>query len=120
MFSNAADAFAAYRFSIAWSRIFPEGNGKINIAGLDFYDRLVDNLLPSGIEPFITLYHWDLPQALQEQGGWVNRDTAGYFADYAAAVVRRLGDRVQHWITINEPWVAANRGYISRQARARS
>jgi beta-glucosidase len=102
----------AYRFSISWARIFPEGHGRINEAGLKFYDRLIDALVASGIQPFITLYHWDLPQALQDKGGWVNRETAGYFADYAACVVRRYSDRVKHWITINEPWVAANHGYI--------
>jgi beta-glucosidase len=100
----------AYRFSIAWSRIFPQGKGEINWRGVDFYDRLVDSLLELGIEPYTTLYHWDLPQALQDNGGWAVRDTAGYFADYAAAIVRRLGDRVKHWITLNEPWVAAHLG----------
>jgi beta-glucosidase len=102
----------AYRFSLAWSRIFPQGKGAVNERGLDFYDRLVDNMLAQRIEPYITLYHWDLPQALQDQGGWANRDTAGYFADYAAAVARRLGDRVTKWITINEPWVATVQGHV--------
>ena len=102
----------AYRLSIAWSRIFPQGKGMVNWRGLDFYDKLVENLLELGIQPYITLYHWDLPQALQDMGGWANRDTAGYFADYSAAVVRRLGDRVKHWITLNEPWVAAHVGNI--------
>lgn len=99
----------AYRFSIAWTRILPNGRGAVNQRGLDFYSRLVDELLAANITPYITLYHWDLPQALD--GGWLNRDTAGYFADYAAIVVRRLGDRVQNWITLNEPWVAAFIGY---------
>jgi beta-glucosidase len=102
----------AYRFSIAWSRIFPEGIGKVNKAGLDFYERLVDALLEKGIEPFPTLYHWDLPQALQDRGGWPNRDTAYYFADYAKIVAARLADRVTNWITHNEPLVVANSGHF--------
>jgi beta-glucosidase len=97
----------AYRFSIAWPRVFPLGNGALNPAGLDFYDRLVDGLLARNIQPWVTLYHWDLPQALQDEGGWANRQTAGYFAEYTRAVVHRLGDRVQHWITLNEPFVSA-------------
>lgn len=101
----------AYRFSIAWPRIIPEGTGPVNPAGLDFYDRLVDALLNKGIKPFVTLYHWDLPQALQDAGGWPNRDLVGYFADYATVVARSLGDRVHHWITFNEPWVFAFLGY---------
>ncbi len=101
----------AYRFSIAWPRILPTGKGKVNASGLDFYDRLVDTLLSANIEPFITLYHWDLPQALQDAvGGWGSRETAYAFADYAEVVSRRLGDRVQHWITLNEPAVAAFMG----------
>ncbi|HEY9683345.1 MAG TPA: GH1 family beta-glucosidase [Oculatellaceae cyanobacterium] len=102
----------AYRFSISWPRIFPNGHGQINPKGLEFYDRLVDEMMQRGIEPYITLYHWDLPQALQEKGGWANRDTAGYFADYSAAVVKRLGDRVSHWITLNEPWASAHCGNV--------
>jgi beta-glucosidase len=101
----------AYRFSISWPRIFPKGKGPLNAKGLDFYDRLVDELLAAGISPFATLYHWDLPQALQDEGGWALRDTAYRFADYAAAVAKRLGDRVTSWITHNEPWVAAWVGY---------
>lgn len=97
----------AYRFSIAWPRIVPAGTGAVNSAGLDFYDGLVDSLLGAEITPFVTLYHWDLPQALQDKGGWTNRDTAYAFADYAAAVLARLGDRVRFWMTHNEPWVAA-------------
>lgn len=96
-----------YRFSISWPRVLPSGRGKVNAPGLDFYDRLVDGLLEAGIRPFITLYHWDLPQALQDLGGWANRDVAFYFADYAALIGRRLGDRVKDWITHNEPWVVA-------------
>ena len=101
----------AYRFSISWPRVIPEGKGKINQAGLDFYDRLVDELLQAGIKPFITLYHWDMPQALQGEGGWGNRDIVGYFADYVALVAQRLKDRVCHWITHNESWVVAFLGY---------
>ena len=103
----------AYRFSIAWSRIFPQGKGQINQRGLNFYERLVDELLDSGIEPFVTLYHWDLPQALQEKGGWVNKDTIGYFKDYAEEVSKKLGDRVHFWITHNEPWVVSFLGHHS-------
>ncbi len=97
----------AYRFSIAWARILPEGCGEVNEAGLDFYDNLVDALLEAGIRPFATLYHWDLPQALQDEGGWENRDTVDAFKEYADVVSKRLGDRVKDWITHNEPWVAA-------------
>jgi beta-glucosidase len=101
----------AYRFSIAWPRIVPQGRGEVNIAGLDFYDRLVDTLLRKDIRPFATLYHWDLPSPLQQKGGWVNRDTAFAFADYVELVARRLGDRVAGWITLNEPWCSAYLGY---------
>lgn len=101
----------AYRFSIAWPRVVPAGRGAVNRAGLDFYDALVDGLLAAGIEPFPTLYHWDLPQALQERGGWGARDTAAAFVDYAAAVAHRLGDRVRRWTTHNEPWCAATLGH---------
>ena len=101
----------AYRFSVSWPRIQPDGRGPANRAGLGYYSRLVDGLLERGITPVVTLYHWDLPQALQEAGGWAARDTAGRFAEYAAAVAGALGDRVRRWITLNEPWVAANQGY---------
>ena len=94
----------AYRFSIAWPRILPEGTGTVNQAGLDFYDRLVDGLLEAGITPFATLYHWDLPQVLQDEGGWANRASVAAFTNYADIVSRRLGDRVKNWITHNEPW----------------
>lgn len=102
----------ASRFSIAWPRIFPSGRGPINPKGLDFYSRLVDELLARGIQPFPTLYHWDLPQALEEAGGWPNRDTAYRFRDYAAAVIDHLGDRVTHWMIFNEPWVFCILGYL--------
>jgi beta-glucosidase len=101
----------AYRFSIAWPRILPDGTGLVNQAGLDFYDRLVDTLLAKGVEPFPTLYHWDLPSPLQRNGGWVDRATAYAFADFAEIVSRRLGDRITHWTTLNEPWVHAYLGY---------
>jgi beta-glucosidase len=101
----------AYRFSIAWPRILPQGTGTVNERGLDFYDRLVDLLLARGITPLVTLYHWDLPLALHEQKGWLNRDTACAFADYAEVVTRRLGDRVDWWTTLNEPWCSAYLGY---------
>jgi beta-glucosidase len=102
----------AYRFSIAWSRILPGGRGKLNEAGLDFYERLVDKLLANGIAPFVTLYHWDLPQHLEDRGGWRNRDTAGFFSDYVQILSRRLGDRVGHWITLNEPHIAVFEGHV--------
>lgn len=101
----------AYRFSIAWPRVLPEGTGAVNTQGLDFYDRLVDTLLAYGITPLVTLYHWDLPLALHERGGWLSRDTAFAFAEYAEVVARRLGDRVEWWLTHNEPWCAAFLGY---------
>lgn len=103
----------AYRFSIAWPRIFPNGTGAVNPAGLAFYDRLVDCLLAKGIEPVATLYHWDLPLALHERGGWQNRDTAYAFAVYAETVARSLGDRVRWWVTQNEPWCSAYLGYVA-------
>jgi len=102
-----------YRFSIAWPRVIPGGRGAVNVRGLDFYDRLVDGLLASGVQPFPTLYHWDLPQALEDGGGWTVRSTAEAMADYAGVVVERLGDRVQNWTTINEPFVVANHGYLT-------
>jgi beta-glucosidase len=102
----------AYRFSIAWARVLPEGIGRINPAGLDFYDRLVDVLLEKGIEPLATLYHWDLPAALDDRGGWLNRDIADWFADYAEAMFRKLDGRVKRWATLNEPWVITDGGYL--------
>ncbi len=102
---------SAYRFSTAWPRILPEGKGQINQAGLAFYDRLVDALLAAGISPWLCFYHWDLPQALQDLGGWQNRDIADWFADYAMIVHRRLGDRVRHYATFNEPNVISVLGH---------
>jgi beta-glucosidase len=102
---------SAYRLSVAWPRIQPEGRGKPNAKGLEFYDRLLDGVLAADIEPWICLYHWDLPQDLEYRGGWQNRDTALWFADYAAIAVRRLGDRVKHWATFNEPSIASVKGY---------
>jgi beta-glucosidase len=101
----------AFRFSIAWPRVLPTGRGPVNEAGLDFYDRLVDELLANEIEPFVTLFHWDTPQALEDEGGWPARATAEAFVEYAETVSGRLGDRVHHWITHNEPWVHAWIGY---------
>lgn len=103
----------AYRFSVSWPRVIPNGRGKINVQGLDFYDHLVDSLCAANLEPFLTLYHWDLPQALQDSGGWETRDTAHAFADYAALMVKRLGDRVKFWATFNEPAVVAFLGNLS-------
>ena len=102
----------AYRFSISWSRVLPHGRGAVNAAGLAFYDRLVDMLLQHGIEPMATLYHWDLPAALDDQGGWLNADIAGWFADYASILFRKLDDRVKLWVTLNEPWVVTDGGYL--------
>jgi beta-glucosidase len=101
----------AYRFSIAWPRIIPTGTGQVNQKGLDFYRRLVDELLKANITPFVTLYHWDLPQALQDRGGWMNPHSPAWFGDYTEVVTKALGDRVQHWITHNEPWVATFLGH---------
>lgn len=120
---------SAYRFSVAWPRVQPRGRGAVNPAGLDFYDRLVDGLLEAGIEPWLTLYHWDLPQALDDLGGWTNRDCAGWFADYAAIVASRFGDRVKRFATFNEfsvftlfgyaiPWAAP--GVTDRAAHLRA
>jgi beta-glucosidase len=101
----------AFRFSVAWPRVLPEGRGRVNARGLDFYDRLVDALLAAGIRPFVNLYHWDLPQALEDAGGWPERATAEAFAEYAEIVGRRLGDRVRDWMTHNEPYCTAWLGY---------
>ena len=101
----------AYRFSISWSRVLPEGRGRPNAAGFDFYDRLVDEVVAAGVTPFATLFHWDLPQALQDRGGFANRDVAGWFSDYAVETADRLGDRVKYWIMLNEPSVYACLGH---------
>ncbi|GHC95779.1 hypothetical protein GCM10010313_01240 [Streptomyces violarus] len=107
----------SYRFSIAWPRIVPDGSGPVNPKGLDFHSRLVDELLAAGIEPTATLYHWDLPQALEDRGGWRVRETAERFSEYASVVGAHLGDRVPRWITLNEPWCSAFLGYsVGRHA----
>ena len=103
----------AYRLSISWSRIFPEGKGRVNQRGVDFYSRLIDTLLDSDITPNVTLYHWDLPAALDDRGGWLNRDIASWFGDYAETMFAALGDRVPMWSTINEPFVVMDGGYMS-------
>jgi len=102
-----------YRFSLAWPRLQPDGRGTLNESGVDFYSRLVDALLAKNIQPWVTLYHWDLPQVLQDAGGWPERDTAERFAEYAVAVYERLHDRVTHWTTLNEPWVSAFIGHAT-------
>jgi beta-glucosidase len=102
----------AYRFSISWSRVLPQGRGTVNARGLDHYDRLVDTLLANGISPAPTLFHWDLPAALDDLGGWLNPDIAHWFADYASILFRRLDDRVAMWATLNEPWVVTDGGYL--------
>ena len=102
----------AYRFSVSWSRVLPLGTDDVNPKGLDFYSRLVDGLLAAGVQPLVTLYHWDLPSALQQRGGWLNADSAHWFGDYAELMFRALGDRVSLWITLNEPWVVCDAGYM--------
>ena len=102
----------SYRFSINWARVLPEGTGKINPGGLDFYSRLVDTLLEHGIQPNATLFHWDLPAALDDRGGWLNRDSAHWFAEYAEVMFKALDDRVPFWSTLNEPWVVTDGGYL--------
>src|ERR1700687_5295183 len=102
----------AYRFSVSWSRVLPQGRGQVNSRGLDFYRRLVDELVASGIRPLISLYHWDLPAALDDRGGWLNRDSAEWFADYAQVMFDALDDRVEMWTTLNEPWVGVDGGYL--------
>ena len=100
-----------YRFSIAWTRLLPDGSGRVNPKGFDYYDRLVDRLLEAGIVPNATLYHWDFPQALMDKGGWPNRDSVQWFTEYARVAFERLGDRVKMWATFNEPWCVAFLGY---------
>ncbi|MGR8933458.1 MAG: GH1 family beta-glucosidase [Gammaproteobacteria bacterium] len=102
----------AYRFSISWPRVMPRGCGGCNDKGLDFYDRLIDSLLTAGIEPWVCLYHWDFPQALADKGGWINRDSVGWFADYTMLVARRYGDRVKRWATFNEQSVSTLFGFV--------
>jgi beta-glucosidase len=102
----------AYRFSVSWPRVLPEGIGPVNPAGIDFYSRLVDTLLEHGIRPMVTLYHWDLPAALENRGGWVAPEVAAWFAEYAQVMFRSLGDRARMWATINEPWVVMDHGYV--------
>ena len=102
----------AYRFSVAWGRVLPQGAGQVNEAGLAFYDRLVETLIAHGIEPLCTLYHWDMPAALDDRGGWLNRDSATWFADYARVMFERLDGRVRKWVTLNEPWVVTDGGYL--------
>jgi beta-glucosidase len=101
----------AYRFSISWPRVMPGGSGELSASGVDFYDQLIDGLLARGIEPVVTLYHWDLPSELEHQGGWTNRETAVRFADYADAMAQKFADRVARWATLNEPWCPAFLGY---------
>jgi beta-glucosidase len=103
----------AYRFSLSWSRIFPGGTGKVNQKGLDFYRRLLNALCDAGIQPYPTLFHWDIPAALDERGGWTNRDCAHWFADYAQTVFSALGELATHWTTLNEPWVVADAGFLN-------
>jgi beta-glucosidase len=102
----------AYRFSISWPRIFPTGRKKINERGIDFYDRLIDELLKNGIIPFVTIYHWDLPASLQDLGGWANKDIVNWFTDYANLLYEKYGDRIKNWITLNEPWITAFTGHM--------
>ena len=102
----------AYRFSISWSRVLPDGTGRVNEPGLDFYRRLVDELRKNGIRPMATLYHWDLPAALDDRGGWLNRDIADWFAEYASVMYRALDGGVEWWATLNEPWVVTDGGYL--------
>jgi beta-glucosidase len=102
----------SYRFSVNWARVLPEGTGRVNVQGLDFYSRLVDELLEHGIAPNVTLFHWDLPAALDDRGGWLNRDSAHWFAEYAQTLFKALDDRVPQWTTLNEPWVVVDGGYL--------
>lgn len=104
--------FTASRISISWPRILPQGRGTVNQKGLDYYNRVIDEFLRHGIKPFVTLYHWDLPQALEDAQGWRNRDTAEYLRDYVALVADHLGDRVKHWIVLNEPWMFTMLGHF--------
>ncbi|HWN71682.1 MAG TPA: GH1 family beta-glucosidase, partial [Haliangium sp.] len=102
----------AYRFSVSWSRVLPAGTGQVNQGGLDFYRRLVEALRENGIRPVVTLFHWDLPAALDDRGGWLNRDVSDWFADYARVAYRALDGAVEEWATLNEPWVVTDGGYL--------
>lgn len=102
-----------YRFSVSWTRIFPNGEGEVNLAGIKFYSDLIDELLAAGIKPLLTIYHWDLPQALQDRGGWLNPDSVKWYVNYAETLFRAYGDRVKDWITFNEPFVFTDFGYVT-------
>ena len=102
-----------YRFSISWPRVIPQGTGTINRKGLEFYDRLIDELLAAGITPYVTLFHWDYPYELYRRGGWLNQDSSNWFAEYAKVIVEKFSDRVKHWMTLNEPQVFIGLGYQS-------
>ena len=101
-----------YRFSISWSRILPDGTGNVNIKGIDFYNRLIDCCLEAGVTPWVTLYHWDLPEALQQKGGWVNRSIVQWFSYFVDCCIKNFGDRVKHWMVLNEPMVFTGAGYF--------
>ncbi|MDP4209425.1 MAG: GH1 family beta-glucosidase [Bacteroidota bacterium] len=105
--------FKDFRFSLAWSRLLPEGSGKVNPKGIDFYNRVIDDCLALGIEPWVTLFHWDLPQALEDKGGWTSRDILGWFSEYAELCTRSFGDRVKHWMVLNEPTAFTTLGYLA-------
>ncbi|MCX8058488.1 MAG: GH1 family beta-glucosidase [Spirochaetes bacterium] len=105
--------YDAYRFSISWPRIFPQGKGQINEKGVDFYDRLIDLLLKKGIKPFVTIFHWDLPFELQKNGGFLDRNISDYFADYVSFLIKKFGDRVEYWITLNEPYIFSVLGHFT-------
>jgi beta-glucosidase/6-phospho-beta-glucosidase/beta-galactosidase len=117
--SSRVSASTPYQFSVSWPRVLPDGRGRVNPAGAAFYDRLVDELLAHDIDPWITLYHWDLPQELEDAGGWPHRETAYRFADYAMLVFERLSDRVLNWTTLNEPWGRRHVWLCARYPRSR-
>lgn len=105
--------FENFRFSFSWSRILPDGTGKVNEKGIDFYNRMIDNCLELGIEPWAMLYHWDLPQKLDDRGGWTNRDMVGWFSEYSEICTQRFGDRIRHWMVLNEPSGFTLLGYLA-------